>query len=103
MAAAWSYKLLTENTMTQHICPVCGYPELSEPAYNEDGFPSDDICVSCNYQFGYHDDDQFITHVQWREKWMAEGMPWSSSYLKPPKGWDPVKQLENIGVYIGSN
>jgi hypothetical protein len=46
----------------QNICPVCGYPDLFEPAYKENYYPSDEICPSCGYQFGWTDDDQGISH-----------------------------------------
>ena len=87
---------------TGNICPVCGYDDLEEPAY-EDGFrSSDEICMSCGYQFGYHDYSEDITHEQWRRKWIAEGMVWSYSSVgqKPPVGWNPVEQLKNIGVFL---
>ncbi|MDR3450745.1 MAG: hypothetical protein P4M15_13550 [Alphaproteobacteria bacterium] len=82
----------------ENICPVCGYPELSEPAYNEYKNPSFDICSSCGYQFGKTDDDNHITHEQWRSQWIANGMIWDKGYSKPPKGWNPEQQLQNIGV-----
>ncbi len=96
--------------MTKNICPVCGFDDLSEPPYPEGGWPSDEICMSCGYQFGYHDAAVYgpdgttvgITFEQWREKWIAGGMVWDylSVGQKPPKGWNPKKQLENIGVFL---
>ncbi|MES2985107.1 MAG: hypothetical protein V4735_07970 [Pseudomonadota bacterium] len=90
--------------MTQNICPVCGYPDLSEPAYPEGGWPSDEICESCGYQFGYHDAalEVPITFEQWRERWIANGMIWDSLSVgrQPPVGWNPRKQLENIGIFL---
>jgi hypothetical protein len=77
------------------MCPVCGYPDLFDPAYDGD-LGSLEICFSCGYQFGYDDDDQHITHEQWRRKWIAEGMPWYGVAIKPPPGWDPHKQLLNV-------
>jgi rubredoxin len=38
----------------RYLCPVCGYPELSEPPWNNES-PSDEICPSCGTQFGYDD------------------------------------------------
>jgi hypothetical protein len=65
--------------VTRNICPVCGNPDLSEPAYSEEeGWPSDEICSCCGYQFGYDDDSEGITHEQWRMRWIDEGMKWWS-------------------------
>ncbi|MDR3450744.1 MAG: hypothetical protein P4M15_13545 [Alphaproteobacteria bacterium] len=82
----------------KYICPVCGYPGLSEPAYNDYGNPSFDICVSFWYQFGKTDDDEHFTHEQWRQKWIAEGAPWRGKSKKAPSDWNPMEQLRNIGV-----
>ncbi|MES2985106.1 MAG: hypothetical protein V4735_07965 [Pseudomonadota bacterium] len=92
--------------MTQNICPVCGYSHLYEPAYPEGGWPSDEICPCCGYQFGYHDAalEIPITFAQWREQWVAAGMMWwSKKGRQPPVGWNPRKQLENIGVFLNTH
>ena len=80
-----------------NICPVCGYPDLYEPAY-DGNTDSLEICPSCGYQFGWTDDDLGITHEQWRAKWIAEGMKWRSSGRKHSASWNPRTQLRNIGV-----
>ena len=68
-----------------NICPVCGYPELEVPAYRGVyGEPSYDICSSCWYQYGKTDDDEGISHEEWRERWIAEGMPWRWQGAPPP-------------------
>jgi hypothetical protein len=54
-------------------------------------------------QFGYYD---FSTteagrrrqHVEWRERWVQEGMKWDDASQPPPAGWDPVKQLDYLLV-----
>ena len=38
--------------MGENICPVCGYDGLDEPAFDERGVGSDDICPCCGFQFG---------------------------------------------------
>jgi hypothetical protein len=94
--------------MTQNICPVCGFDDLSEPAYRDGYNPSYEICPCCAYQFGYHDeavlaDDNEtvgITFKQWRDKWFMAGMVWDRGSSLPPQDWDPKKQLENIGVFL---
>ena len=83
-----------------NICPVCGYPELVDPAYDQDGGGSLEICPSCGYQFGYTDDDRHITHAQWRGKWIEKGMKWDKGRSTPPLNWNPKKQLENISVSL---
>jgi hypothetical protein len=90
-----------------HICPVCGYPELSESAYNEDGGGNDEICASCGFQFGYSDRGYGIEdpethqmHREWREKWIKGGMKWYSSFTIQSPRWNPIQQLRNIGVIM---
>ena len=82
-----------------NICPVCGYDGLHEPAY-DDTEPSYEICPSCGYQFGYHDDAVGITQEQWRAKWIEDGMKWWSSGRKPSASWKPKEQLRNINVFV---
>lgn len=80
----------------KNICPVCGYPELNTaPFYNGDPLnsPSMDFCSCCAFQFGVTDLDKHFTYEQWREKWIADGMPWRGLGQKPPKNWDPRAQL----------
>ncbi|MEO5718493.1 MAG: hypothetical protein ABIR29_07975, partial [Chthoniobacterales bacterium] len=59
------------------------------------GGGSYEICPSCGFQFGVSDDDRGFTCEQWREQWCAEGMKWSSR-RRPPKDWDPGRQLAEI-------
>jgi hypothetical protein len=77
---------------------VCGLRGLEEPAYDERGTPSLEICRSCGFQFGFDDDDQHIPHEEWRRTWIEGGMRWWSSAVPPPPGWDPVKQLRDAGL-----
>ncbi len=84
----------------KNICPVCGYPELSEPAYDKSENPSFDICSSCHYHFGYDDTSKHISHEQWRQQWIAEGTPWRGKGKKQPLDWNPVQQLQNIGIKL---
>ncbi|AWG66777.1 hypothetical protein DDT46_00600 [Mycobacteroides abscessus] len=73
------------------MCPVCGYPGLSEPPRTSAG--SLEICPCCFFQFGYSDDDLGYTYVEWRHEWISAGMPWGARNFSPPDGWDPVAQL----------
>ena len=82
--------------MPQFTCPVCGYDRLTEPPYShKSGLGSYDICSSCGYEYGVTDDDEGITHEQWRQRWIDSGMKWWSP-LKPPADWDPIAQLARV-------
>lgn len=85
--------------MTKHICPVCGYPDLDEPPY-DDGLGSLEICPSCFFQFGFDDDAEHYTFEQWRNEWIQRGMPWSAVGQQAPVDWNPREQLKNIGIII---
>jgi hypothetical protein len=77
----------------RYRCPVCGYPDLEEPARFADGNPSWEICPSCGFEFGYDDDEAGDSYADWRQRWIENGMRWwSRSHRKPP-GWDPHAQL----------
>lgn len=77
-------------------CPICGYPDLDEPAYNSSGSPSFDICSCCGVQFGYN--DTRWTHDELRDCWIKLGMSWWSP-LPKPQGWDPIKQMKAAGLW----
>lgn len=80
-----------------HTCPVCGFPELTEPPRSKGGGGSYEICPSCGFQFGVSDDDRGISHEQWRAAWREAGMKWSS-HQAPPPGWDAAAQLATFSV-----
>jgi len=81
-----------------HTCPVCGYPELDEPPRSAvTGAGSYEICPSCGFEFGVSDDDEGHTYPGWRQRWIDFGMPWNSSAVRPPEGWDPEAQLQELG------
>lgn len=81
--------------LRKNICPVCGYDELLERPYEEDGLASYEICGCCGFQFGYDDYDLGITHSEYREYWIENGCKWRYSQLKP-NGWSLKKQLKNL-------
>lgn len=83
------------SVTSRWICPVCGYPGLTEPPRSDNGGGSYDICWSCGFEFGVTDDDRGYTYGDWRARWIGRGMPWDSTNLRPPpEGWDPGRQLE---------
>ena len=79
----------------KYKCPVCGFNELKEPAYDKFGCSSFNICPCCGTEFGYHDSK--ISHKVLREKWVIACTPFHFEKEKP-KNWDPKKQLENAGL-----
>ncbi len=86
-----------------NMCPVCGYNDLDKPAYynnNPKASGSFEICPSCGFQFGVTDQDRHISFEQWREEWIAKGMPWDGMGIKPPPNWNPREQLLNVGVKV---
>lgn len=87
-----------------YICPVCGFSGLDRPAYNDYGGASHEICECCNFQFGYDDFSEGISHEQWRAQWITKGMPWNEGDDDPdnpqPAGYDPRRQLLNIGIRV---
>jgi hypothetical protein len=82
----------------KHMCPVCGYNELSEqPRSARTGGGSYEICPSCGFQFGVTDDDRGLSYDTWREQWIARGMPWDSNGIEPPPAdWNPRRQLKRL-------
>lgn len=76
-----------------HTCPVCGFPELSEPPRTAEGGGSYEICPSCGFQFGVTDEDRGFTYARWRRQWIAGGMKWSSERPQPA-GWSPRPPLK---------
>gem|GEM_PF-2505371 len=90
--------------MTTHVCPVCGYDGLPDPAWASWG-PSHEICPQCNTQFGYDDaigleDRDLLTsrHQELHDKWVADGpKPAPVSRLTKPLpqqgSTDPVRTL----------
>jgi hypothetical protein len=87
----------------RYVCPACGYPGLSEAPRLRGGGGSYEICSSCGFEYGVTDDDEGYTYASWREHWVALGMPWTASGIKPPPpGWNPRQQLANV-LHDGSD
>ena len=81
-------------------CPVCGC-DLDFAPWKGDS-AADEMCPCCGIQFGYDDfaggqpELRPEIYAQWREKWIREGMRWSSRGIEPPQGWNAVEQLRGI-------
>jgi hypothetical protein len=80
----------------QHTCAVCGWRYLNAPQRSTSGGASHEICPSCGFESGHTDDDQGFTYEQWRERWVALGLSWSSVGTPKPAGWNPVKDLHAL-------
>ncbi len=77
------------------VCPVCGFPHLTEPPRSLSGGGSSEICPSCGYQHGVDDDDKGRSHAEWRAKWRSDGMKWQSKSPQP-RDWNPERQLATV-------
>ncbi len=84
-----------------HVCPVCGFPNLSEAPRSLSGGASHEICPSCGYEFGVDDDDRGTSHAAAREAWQSGGMQWASHSQPPPKSWKPDMQLATVTPQSG--
>jgi hypothetical protein len=73
---------------------VCGFGGLDEPPYDDTGSPTSEICPCCGTEFGYQDATE--SHEALRNAWVEKGMPWRSSSIGPPPGWDPQGQLHKL-------
>jgi hypothetical protein len=76
-----------------YICPVCGYPKLSEPPMNFS------ICSCCGTEFEY--DDFTTPYSVLRNRWLTNGAKWFSPEELPPAGWKPMEQLADL-QYLNS-
>jgi len=88
------------DSLSNNHCLVCGYYLGFAPWIGV--FPSDEICSCCGIQFGYDDaaggdiNKRNLIYNEWRQRWIFEGMPWTSVGINKPDNWDPVKQLINL-------
>lgn len=82
----------------KHVCPVCGWPGLSEAPRSASGGGSYEICPCCGFQFGVSDDDEGITDAEWRVRWIKAGMPWTSKAQPAPARWSAPRQLTRAKI-----
>lgn len=100
----------------KYTCPVCGWPELDEPPYDDTGWGSFEICSCCGIEFGYDQVTETLAnkdfaalcegtwskadldfmHASLREKWVFGGMKWWSEYNPAPENWNPGEQLRQL-------
>lgn len=80
-------------------CPVCGYSELDEAPWGEDGSTASfSICECCGVEFGYEDATP-EGKLRYRKQWIESGGKWFDESQKP-ENWNMKKQLMNIGITI---
>lgn len=83
--------------MEKYLCPVCGYPDLDEPAYDPiTSAPSYDICPCCGCEYGYSAPITEAGKEHFLRNWIRFKTPWHDSDAKPPN-WDVRIQLREIG------
>lgn len=58
--------------------------------------PSYETCVSCGFEFGFHDGEKGFTYEGYRAQWIANGCQWYGKVTIKPANWDPAQQLKNI-------
>ncbi len=98
--------LTTQNT--KNICPICGYDNLYEPAYDEYNCSSFEICPCCDTEFGFNDQWLFIKEECWielRKMWIEKGAKWfhDNEYISQPENYNPITQLLNIGYIVSDS
>ena len=73
----------------KHTCPVCGYDQMNDDAYYENGDASFELCSCCGFQFGVEDDVEiddgiFLSrseaHDLYRANWLKDGAKIFSDY-----------------------
>ena len=111
----WAFKAVP----CSFVCPCCGYPALTVPAYTTlrhatvpmhgsssppycraFGEASYDVCHCCGYEYGFDDEPGTgpgTAFEHYLTAWMADGCHW----LRPearPKDWDLMAQLRRAGI-----
>jgi hypothetical protein len=89
---------------TLYQCPVCGYPGLVLPVFEQllhGPFPSFETCPSCGFEFGFDDGVKGRSYADHRDKWVAGGMLWWAARSEPPpRNWDPRAQIGMLDMSV---
>lgn len=75
-------------------CRVCWYKNSTKPWWDDNKTPTFDICPCCWVEFWY-EDNNFISVILYRNKWINAGCIWFDINLKP-NNWDFNIQKLNI-------
>ena len=110
-----------EFTYMNYICPVCGYDGLENPPYDDNGNKSYDICVSCNFEYGFSEDNDVdlgysVTPDEmrpaafqlYRKKWIEDGAIVGQPILYPERFQENgkvkrevlLKQLQRLNLQL---
>jgi len=79
-------------------CLVCGFVGLKEPPYDNNNYPSYEICPCCGFEYGFSDTSQGYTYKSYREEWILNGFVFFYGDLKP-SNWGKeflIEQMKNI-------
>src|SRR4051812_12085302 len=101
------------------VCPCCGYPGLTQPAYTSlmsrtvpahgkysppygraFGTPSYDVCDCCGFEFGNDDEPGTAppsTFEDYLRNWIQGGCTWFQPGRRPPN-WSVRDQLREAGI-----
>src|SRR5438477_7582652 len=87
-------------------CPVCGYDlQLNS---------LDDLvesCPSCGFEFtefhiklpySHFNPENFFVRIS-RNRWEEAHLTWQSDDIPKPPDWDPIKQMQRIGVHLADS
>jgi hypothetical protein len=90
----------TNIFFSNYRCRACGF-KYSEPMWDDEKSPSDDICLACNCQAGLH--DWTIEDVEkYRGVWIGKGMKSGCPLHLRPNGYNPettlIEAFQEIGV-----
>lgn len=87
----------TDPDPAEFRCPICGSPDqIAEPRSATSGGASFESCPCCEFQFGFHDDDQGYGYSEWRGQWISRGMPYGTMGERPPSEWNPTAQMLSV-------
>lgn len=93
------YRLKKPLPETHRMCPACGYAPLtfycgSVPPW-ENVLPSFGRCPCCDFDFEAHYCNHGYSPQEWREQWIAVGMPWCDDSSNKRR-YNPKVQLERV-------
>jgi hypothetical protein len=80
-----------DDRYTLRMCRVCGL-EYDEPTWGATYVY--EYCYCCGVQFSYGDATPDAAR-KWRDRWLAEGAPWTDSERRP-NDWDVDKQTARV-------
>ena len=85
---------LSDEPLKNSLCRVCAWPFDAE-VWGEGVYPTYLICPSCGCEAG--NEDYTLEGIRiYRQQWIEHGMKWWYRSKKPPKFWNPKKQLKNL-------